>query len=141
MVVEAPVKSRSESLALAVLLAGVIFVTHFGSDWAGTFYREAVAAGKAWFYMLRGMEGLVLFAIIAALKRHPAVTAVCLVGMFEEGMTTACRASKPIAEAPAVLPFSGLCGDDWYRVGLTLLGLSALGILYELGRLYGKKGS
>jgi hypothetical protein len=62
------------------------------------------------------------------------VFAACLLGMFEEGMTTACRASKPIGGVLGYEPFSGLCGQEWYRLGLCLLGLVALGVAYELGR-------
>jgi len=63
------------------------------------------------------------------------VFAACLLGMFEEGMTTACRASKPIGGVLGYEPFSGLCGPEWYRLGLGLLGLVALGLVYELGRI------
>jgi hypothetical protein len=124
---------------LAVLLLALILGTHYGPDWIGATYVQQEAATKAWFYMARGVAGVVLFALVAIAWRHRAVTALCLIGMYEEGLTTACRASKPIGGVLGFKPFSGLCGDGWYLAGLVMLALAALGILYELGRLHGKK--
>ncbi len=125
-------------MKLAIGLLALVFSVHFGCDWIGSRYASHEAATKAWFYILRGIEGVALFAAIACLQRSRAVIAVCALGMFEEGMTAACRASLPIAEVPGVSSFSGLCGDDWYRFGLLMQGLVALGIVYELGRSRGK---
>lgn len=119
-------------LAVALLLA--VGVVHFGYDWIAKAYPDQGAAAKAWFYMLRGVEGVVLFAIVAALSRHRGVIAICLLGMWEEGLTTACRASKPIGGVLGYEPFAGLCGREWYWLGLGLLGLIALGLAYETGR-------
>ena len=80
-------------MRLAILLLFVIGATHFGPDWIGESYIQQQAATKAWFYMARGAEGVILFALIAIAWRHRAVTALCLIGMYEEGLTTACRAS------------------------------------------------
>ena len=121
-------------MRIAVLLLATVGVVHFGYDWIALLYPDASAAAKAWFYMLRGLEGVVLFAVLAYAFRHRAVIAVCLLGMFEEGMTTACRASKPIGGVLGYEPFAGLCGPEWYRLGLGLLGLIALGLAYEIGR-------
>lgn len=125
-------------MKLAVLLLVLVGGTHFAPDWIAIAYEQQDAAARAWFYMLRGIEGVGLFAILATLARSYAVFAVCLLGMFEEGMTTACRASKPIGEFLGYAPFSGLCGPEWYRVSLALLGVMSLGLAYELGR--GKRG-
>lgn len=125
-------------MRLAVLLLVLVGVTHFAPDWIAFSYEQPDAAARAWFYMLRGVEGVALFALVASLSKHCAVIAVCLLGMFEEGMTTACRASKPIGGALGYTPFSGLCGSEWYWLGLGLLGLVALGLAYELGRGRGK---
>jgi len=121
-------------MRLAVALLVTVGVVHFGYDWIALAYPDSGAAAKAWFYMLRGVEGVALFAIVAALARTRGVIAVSLLGMFEEGMTTACRASKPIGGVLGYEPFAGLCGPEWYRLGLGLLGLIALGLAYEIGR-------
>ena len=126
-------------MRIAVLLLALIGVAHYAPDWIATAYEQQDAAARAWFYMLRGVEGVALFALVAALSKHIAVIAVCVLGMFEEGMTTACRASKPIGGFLGYEPFSGLCGKEWYWLGLGLLGLLALGLAYELGRGRGKK--
>lgn len=121
--------------ALAALLLLLVGATHYGYDLIALAYGGAPAVAKAWFYILRGVEGLALFAVVAvAYRRHRAVLAVCLLGMVEEGQTAACRMSQPIGDLPAYLPaFEGLCGPAWYWVGLCALGLVALGIAYELG--------
>lgn len=116
------------------MLLLTVCVVHFGYDWIAKAYPDPEAAAKAWFYMLRGLEGVILFALLAYAFRHRAVIALCLLGMFEEGMTTACRASKPISGVLGYEPFSGLCGPEWYRLGLCLLGLIALGMAYEYSR-------
>lgn len=121
-------------MSLAILLLALVGLTHFGPDWISLAYSQQDAAARAWFYMARGIEGVVLFAVIASGKRARAAIPACLLGMFEEGMTTACRASKPIGGVLGYAPFSGLCGDEWYRLGLGLLGLVALGLAYEIGR-------
>lgn len=121
-------------MKLAIALLALVGAVHFGYDWIALAYQDHGAAAKAWFYMARGLEGVALFAVVAALTRHRGVIAVCLLGMFEEGMTTACRASKPIGGVLGYEPFSGLCGPEWYRLGLGLLGLIALGLAYEIGR-------
>lgn len=119
---------------LAVALLFVLAVTHFGYDAIALGYPDQAAAAKAWFYMLRGIEGVVLFAVVAYLTKSLPVLLVCLLGMFEEGMTAACRAGKPIGESPGYAAFSGLCGQEWHTVGLVGLGLVALGIAYDIGR-------
>lgn len=124
-------------LAVPLLLA--VAVTHFGYELIALAYTEQAAAAKAWFYMLRGLEGVVLFGAIAALSKSLAVTLVCALGIWEEGLTVACRASKPIGEALGYAPFVGLCGREWYWIGLAALGLVALGIAYDLGKDRGQK--
>jgi hypothetical protein len=124
--------------ALAVALLVIVAAAHFGYEPLALAYEQRAAAAKAWFYMLRGLEGVTLFAVIAALVKCRAVIAVCLLGMSEEGLTVACRASKPIGESLGYAPFTGLCGREWYFAGLIALGLVALGIAYDLGRVRGK---
>lgn len=128
-------------LRLDVALLLLIAVTHFGYDVLAMAYEQRAAAAKAWFYVLRGVEGMVLFALFAGRERKGTVMAVCMLGMSEESLTAACRVSKPIGEAPGYEPFAGLCGPEWYFAGLGALGLLALAIAYDLGRGRGSKAT
>lgn len=125
-------------MKLACVLLLLVGVTHFGYEVIAMAYEQSEAAARAWFYILRGVEGAALFGIIGSLAKSRAVIAVCLLGMSEESLTAACRVSKPIGELPGYAPFSGLCGREWYFAGLIALGLVALGIAYDLGRGRGK---
>lgn len=100
-------------MKLAAFLLLLVVGCHYGYDVLAMSYADPAQAGKAWFYILRGVEGAALFGVIAALARHPIVFLVCLFGMVEESQTAICRAARPIAEAPAVEAFTGLCGSPW----------------------------
>lgn len=127
-------------MRLAVWLLLLIGVTHFGYDpIAAQLYGGSESAGKALFYVFRGIEGCALFALVSYLMPRRAVIAACMLGMMEEGLTAACRVSKPIAEVPGYAAFAGLCGREWYWFGLAALGLIALGYVYEIGRSRGQK--
>lgn len=117
-------------LAGALLL--LVVMTHYAADHLGQAYADPGAASRAWFYILRGVEGVALFAVIACLARNRWVTAVCLFGLFEESQTAVCRAARPIAERPAVELFQGLCGGPWYGVGLLVAALIAASLLDKL---------
>lgn len=121
-------------MKLAVFLLVLVGAVHFGTDWLSLLFAQQETARKALFYIARGIEGVALFAAVAMVTKHRAVIAVCCLGVFEEGMTSACRVSKPISQLPGVELFSGLCGREWYFVGLAALGLVALGLAYEMGR-------
>lgn len=116
-------------MRLAAALLVLVCVTHFGYEVLALFYDQHAAAAKAWFYILRGVEGFALFAIVASLARSRLVMVVCALGMSEEGMTAACRASKPIGEVPGYVPFEGLCGSGWYSFGVAAIILVALWLL------------
>lgn len=126
---------------LAVPLLLLVAATHFGYELLALGYEQRAAAAKAWFYVLRGVEGFFLFAIVASLIRSRAVVVICLLGMSEESLTAVCRVSRPIGEAPGYAPFVGLCGDGWYFAGLIALGIVALAIAYDLGRGRGRKAT
>lgn len=114
-------------LAAALLL--LVALTHFAYDHIAQAYGDPPAAARAWFYLLRGIEGAGLFAVIACLARNRWVLAVCCLGMFEESQTSICRAARPIAERPAVELFQGLCGEPWYGAGLFLAALVAASLI------------
>lgn len=125
-------------MRLATPLLLLVAATHFGYELLALGYDQREAAAKAWFYIARGIEGAALFAIIAARSKNLSVVLVCVLGLSEESLTAACRASKPIGESLGYAPFTGLCGPGWYSAGLIALGLVALGIAYDLGRGRGK---
>ncbi len=124
-------------LALSLLL--LIAACHYSYEWLALLYADHRAAGRAIFYIARGIEGTALFVVIAHLARNRWVSLVCLFGLFEESQTAICRAAKPIAERPAVELFQGLCGEPWYGAGIFIAGAIALAMYYELGRLRGHK--
>lgn len=106
---------------LAVLLFVLVFGVHYGPDLIAVHYPNPEAATKALFYIARGLEGVVLYLLIAILSGGwivRTVWLVCLWGLVEEAQTAVCRLSKPISTVPGVELFSGLCGKDWYVAGL-----------------------
>jgi hypothetical protein len=113
---------------LALVLFATMLVTHYGYEpLAGS-----QSAAQAWFYVLRGIEGVVLFgAIIALLPRSatPAL-AVCLWGIWEEGQTAACRLAHGINNLPTPERWQGLCDaiTGWPIYMLTLSIVAALAI-------------
>jgi len=110
-------------LAIALLL--LVVGCHYTDGHLAQGFSNHDAAARAIYYMLRGIEGTALFAVVAILARNRWVFLVCLFGMFEESQTTICRAAKPIAERPAVELFKGLCGEPWYGAGLFIALLLA----------------
>lgn len=126
-------------MRVAALLFVLIGVTHYAPDLIGLQYMNPSGAAKAWYYILRGFEGVALFALIGATTKSLSVGVVCLWGLLEEAQTSVCRLAKPIGEAPAHELFSGLCGEPFYKVSLTAAALIGLAIYYEIGRRRGPK--
>lgn len=109
------------SLTIVLLLA--VVVTHYGYDPMCALFPSLEHAARGIFYVLRGIEGTVLFVVIGYLR--PILWPVCLWGAAEEAETSVCRlASGPLGNPPVATPWSGLCGD------LTQLPLYMLGIAY-----------
>jgi len=108
---------------LAALLLLAIAVTHYGVDPLCAVVPGMEHGAKGLFYVFRGVEGTVLFAIIWLLR--PALWPVCIWGMLEESETAVCRlAAGPLGTAPPAVPWSGLCGE------LTHVPVYMLGIVY-----------
>jgi hypothetical protein len=111
-----------KKIAAAMLL--LVFMTHYVPDIMALRFDKPESATKALFYIARGLEGAVLYALLALLARLGLgrggwiIAAPCLWGAFEEALTAGCRLSKPIAGVPGHRMFSGLCGDKWYLAGL-----------------------
>ncbi len=124
-------------MRLIVTLYVLIAVTHYAPDHIGKLYGDPAQAARAWFYVLRGIEGALLFTLPVLMRRWLvpsfSLAAVLTWGALEEAMTAACRLSKPIDTLPGFKQFSGLCGDDWYLAGCcTALVIGA--IILDHGR-------
>jgi hypothetical protein len=114
-------------MRLAMLLLALVAGCHYLYDPLSLLYEKQAAAAPAIFYILRGIEGAALFAIIATLRKSPMVLAVCAWGMYEESQTAICRLSRGIANQPAYGIFEGICGRGWYSIGLIVaLALATL---------------
>jgi hypothetical protein len=95
---------------LAAMLLLTVVVTHYGYDVACTVFPSLEHAAKGLFYVLRGVEGVVLFTTIAYLR--PVLSWVCAWGAIEEGETAVCRlVAGPLDRPPVATAWSGLCGD------------------------------
>lgn len=110
---------------LLVLVGGV----HYGyqplAEWLG--WRPGAV-----FYILRGVEGAALFAVVVwlAARRYGwgLVTAVAGWGFIEETQTAVCRLSQDMTSAPQVAPYSGLCGTWAYAIGVVFMAVLAAAI-------------
>ena len=108
---------------LAALLLLTVVVTHFGYDPLCEVFPSLAHAAKGLFYVLRGCEGVVLFAVIAYLR--PVLSWVCAWGAIEEGETAVCRlVAGPLDRPPVATAWSGLCGDasgaPFYMIGIVV---------------------
>lgn len=104
---------------LAALLLFTVAACHYGYDPLAKLFGGTGYAARNLFYVLRGIEGVVLFYLIGVLAKHPLVWVVCAWGLIEEGQTAACRIAKGIGEKNNQYEqFSGLCGTDMYWLGL-----------------------
>lgn len=99
---------------VAAILFSIVLATHYGYAPLSMLWDDPVRAARAIFYIARGIEGFVLYMLVAALivghqsgrKARPtagdyAVLGVCAWGAIEEGLTAICRLSVGIASPPA----------------------------------------
>ncbi len=105
-------------MRLAALLLLLIAGTHYLYPVLSINHADPQYTAQAWFYILRGCEGAVLFLVCGLLAGHRLVSAVCCWGFVEEGQTAACRFAAGVDERPQVELFSGLCGTEFYYIGL-----------------------
>lgn len=100
---------------LPSLLLLMVVLTHYGYAPLASFYAHPDEAGRALFYILRGLEGALLFCVVWALApREPlwfryGVSLACAWGAIEEAQTAICRVALGIASAPHTEPYQGLC--------------------------------
>jgi hypothetical protein len=111
---------------LAALLLALIAGTHYGYEPLAQFYENPDRAARAWFYILRGMEGSVLFVLVGLLARQRLVWLVCAWGFYEEGTTAVCRLSAGVVKPVEHYPFEGICGSGWYTAGVLVAAGLAL---------------
>lgn len=115
-------------MRLAALLLALVTLTHYGYSPLAEGHEDAARAARAWFYVLRGLEGVILFGLVGILARRPLVWLVCLWGALEEGETAVCRLAIGIGNAPGYAPFQGLCGPGWYIFGALVAAAIALNL-------------
>lgn len=88
---------------LAVLFL-VIAVTHLAYDPLAMI----VGSPQEWFYILRGVEGATVFALLAKAHESMLWAVVCLWGAMENSLTAVCGAGYMLSPATPDR-FSGLC--------------------------------
>ena len=102
-------------------LFAAVLVTHYGYYLAQPEHVEAV------FYVLRGIEGAILFAIIASYMRDVLAVAACWLGVFEESQTAVCGMTGYGIEVPYA---SGLCLEQFGYWPYAVFAASALTYLW-----------
>lgn len=133
---------RPSLVGIAVFVA--VGITHYAYDPLSLLFDKQAYAARNIFYAMRGIEGVVLLAIIGMLAKSLTASVACLWGITEEGLTAACRIIKGIGEPNPSnhVQFAGLCGPEAYWIGAVFAALMGLAIVYELGRLgNGTKGT
>ena len=100
---------------LPTLLLVMIVGTHYTYDIIAMYYTDPHAAARAVFYVLRGIEGSILFLIVWALTpfrplylRLP-ISILCAWGALEEAQTAVCRLSVGIENNINTGQYHGLC--------------------------------
>lgn len=100
---------------LTFIMFIAILTTHYGYPLVASFYQDETAASKAWFYVLRGIEGSLLFLVVMALAhRRLSIIVLCAWGFVEEAQTAVCRLVLPMGSAPKPKPFTGLCDSTMH---------------------------
>lgn len=104
---------RRVASGVGVALLLLVVLVHFRyqslADWLHP--GRAEYAGRALFYVLRGMEGAAAFAALLVLAPPSRVLSLaCIVGLLAELSTALCRLSWPLTEpVPAGAGAGGLC--------------------------------
>ncbi len=118
-------------MRLSAILLALIALTHYGYEPIASLFGQQ-ATQSSIFYILRGYEGLALFAFIGILARRVDVAAVCVWGMVEEGQTAICRLAVGLTSQVSVPPYTGVCGRGMYWIGIVAAALLALFVAREL---------
>lgn len=97
------------------MLLCLVLITHYAYEPLASLYSNEDQAARVIFYVLRGMEGTILFGLVwllAPRTPRPArygVALACLWGMLEEAQTAICQLAVGITGDDTHLPFQGLC--------------------------------
>lgn len=115
------------------MLLGALVLAHYGYPYMALGFESdsmALEQSASWsFYILRGIEGVVLFWL---LLQHPqgrglwlkVWVIVCWLGMFEEGQTAVCGL---IADPHVSIPlWSGLCIEQFGTFPYLIIAAAAL---------------
>lgn len=107
---------RAGAFGLPSLLLVLVVVTHMGYVPIGELYADPAPASKAWQYVLRGFEGVVLYLVVWSMTPWQpvvlryAVSLVCAWGALESGQIAVCRLALPMDRPPPRIPlYTGLC--------------------------------
>lgn len=129
-------------LALSSILLALVATTHYAPALLGSLYADQAAATRAWFYILRGVEGCVLYLAVWWLAPHRPIYArygvalACAWGAIEEAETAVCRLAVGIERKAEVPLFSGLC-DQW--LGAPVYVLTLVAVLLVLSAIVGRE--
>lgn len=117
---------------LATLLLFLVIGTHYTYDLIAAYYPDPHSAARAIFYVLRGVEGSILYLIVWALvplrPMHVRLSCstVCAWGALEEAQTAICRASVGITNNPSTGQYHGLCD---FVTGIPVYMLTLLAVV------------
>jgi hypothetical protein len=132
---------------LAAFLLLVVAGTHYLYRHLAVGYPDPDVAARAWFYLLRGVGGSLMYAMVALLaallaasindwRAYPAVAMACLWGLMEEAQTAICRLATGMGEYSPPAP-DGLCslltGLPMYSIGIASGAALAVYIAVRLG--------
>lgn len=113
-------------MRLAALLLAVVAAVHYGYEPLAQYYADPARAAKGLFYILRGVEGFVLFLLIGLLAGSRMVWLVALWGAAEEGQSAVCQLAIGVVNRRPYEPFQGICGNGWYMAGIVIAAWLAL---------------
>ncbi len=128
----------ADRAALGPALLALVAAVHLGYEPLAAGWPDPVAAARAIFYVGRGFEGAVLYAVVWAMSsRGLAVTVACAWGFVESAQTAVCRLAVGIGNRPVPSPYGGMCdvAAGWPVYGMTAaLVLVALAFMQEADR-------
>ena len=126
---------RLRACGLPSLLLAMVVISHYGYYLIASFYPEPqqLAVARAWAYVLRAFEAVILYTAVLALApavMRSALAVACGWGIFESAQVIACRMQYPMDRVPpTVTLYAGLCD----RVtGLPVYMLTVFAVLLVL---------
>lgn len=111
---------------LSILLLAVVAMTHYLYPILCEFIAPLHGQEKGVFYVLRGVEGAVLYGVLIRLQ--PKLWPVALWGAIEESETAVCRLSVGFPAPSVGSSGNGLC-DDLTHWPLSMIGIAIAAVL------------